>query len=306
VWRIHPPCPANAAPLFFDAGAPEALEGRGLSAWVQAAFYWTALCERLHERASGWKRIVAHWLVPSALAARAVAPRLPLTAYAHSGDISLLERLPGGPSIARKLARETDDLIFVSANLRARFARMAGRTVGRVARLDVQSAACAPISADPLGATLRDATARTITVLAVGRLVPIKGFDILLRAVAQAVDPRGSTGNEWMTVVILGEGPERGRLKAMAQQLDIDLRLPGCIPRPLVGQWMERASIYVQPSRRLPSGRTEGLPLIVADSGGLSELDGATKFPAEDARALSVLLGTFAPAARAPWMTRIG
>src|SRR5207237_2326807 len=86
------------------------------------------------------------------------------------------------------------------------------------------------------------------------------------------------------TLVILGDGPERERLTALARRLDVDLRLPGFVPRDQVATWLRGADVYVQPSRRLPSGRTEGLPtaalealsaglpVVASETGGLGEL----------------------------------
>ena len=52
--------------------------------------------------------------------------RAPHRAYAHSGDVALLERMPLGRAIARRLARGRVDFRFVSDELRARFASLAG------------------------------------------------------------------------------------------------------------------------------------------------------------------------------------
>jgi glycosyltransferase involved in cell wall biosynthesis len=102
------------------------------------------------------------------------------------------------------------------------------------------------------------------TLLAVGRLVPIKGHDRLLHACARAratdlsrIDPE---------VVILGDGPERARLAALAARLGVRLRLPGFVPRAEVGRWLAAADLYVQPSVRLATGRSEGAPLATAEA----------------------------------------
>jgi glycosyltransferase involved in cell wall biosynthesis len=144
-----------------------------------------------------------------------------------------------------------------------------------------------------------------------GRLVPIKGFDLLLRAAALA---EARSGNK-AVVVILGDGPERARLTRSALRLGVDLRLPGFVPRAEVDPWLRAAGVYVQPSRALSNGRTEGLPVstlealaqgapvIASDSGGLAELgapaqpDGAGSaiqiFRAGDHRALASMLEGF-------------
>lgn len=63
-------------------------------------------------------------------------------------------------------------------------------------------------------------------VVGVGRLVPLKNFDMLIRAFANS----GLPGS----LVIIGEGPEKLRLRRVAQQLGLRGRvtLPGFIPNP--------------------------------------------------------------------------
>ena len=299
VWRV--PVPVAAGPrLFYGDGAPEALERGGARVWAQAATFWLGLCERLRARARGWSAIEAHWAVPCGLAARACMPGLPLTVHAHSGDVALLERLPGGPALARYLAADAREILFASGDLRRRFGRLAGRSVGRVME---RARADAPPGVDPLHRLEARRALRVDghTLLSVGRLVPIKGFDVLVRAAALARD-RGRVPS----VVILGDGPERERLASLARRLDVPLRLPGFVERPDVARWMTAADVYVQPSRRLATGRTEGLPVatlealslgvpvIASATGGLSELpDAAPRLrlvPADDPAALAAAL----------------
>jgi glycosyltransferase involved in cell wall biosynthesis len=62
--------------------------------------------------------------------------------------------------------------------------------------------------------------AEDVAVLSAGRLVPEKGFQTLVRAVAEAADPR-------LALVVAGAGPLRGRLAALARDLGVRLRLTG-------------------------------------------------------------------------------
>jgi len=206
-------------------------------------------------------------------------------------------------------------------DLRQRFARLAGRAVGRVAPVGARSFAPRATPADVARAHLRQVLGlRGRTVLSVGRLVPIKGFDVLLKAVAFAgarAAPRASrrTGGGAqapdvavpdLAVVILGDGPERQRLEALARRLNVRLHLPGLVLRPEVARWMAAADLYVQPSRRLANGRTEGvpvaareaiaagLPLVVTTTGGMPELarrhPGVRLVAPDDPRALASCL----------------
>jgi glycosyltransferase involved in cell wall biosynthesis len=283
-----PPAPFHP-PLFYGAGAPEILDQGGPAVWLQALHFWGGLSTAIHRRASHWDRVISHWLLPCGLAAMIVAPRLPHQAWAHSGDVALLERLPIGRALARFMAaRQPADLVFVSEDLRQRFAALAGRSVGRVERLTPPLALFSPPSVPERARLRRRLGIDGPTAISVGRLVPIKGFDLLLNAFARwrAPEPRPR-------LVIVGEGPARGALEGLALRHGIDLHLPGMLPRSQVADWLKAADVYIQPSRVLGTGRREGLPLstlealavgrpvVAAGSGGLAELAGGPTPPGD-------------------------
>ena len=91
-------------------------------------------------------------------------------------------------------------------------------------------------------------------VLSVGRLNAQKDFPTLLRAFAQV--RRGQN----VRLLILGEGEERGRLEALARELDLgdDVSFPGFVDNPFA--YMRRASLYVL------SSRFEGLPTVLVEA----------------------------------------
>ncbi|MEP6828651.1 MAG: glycosyltransferase family 4 protein [Aestuariivirga sp.] len=97
-------------------------------------------------------------------------------------------------------------------------------------------------------------------VVAVGRLTPQKGFDLLLAAFA-LVTPLVQSTN----LTIFGEGPERSNLMLQAKELGISERVsfPGTTAQP--GDWLNEADIFVL------SSRYEGFPnvLVEAVSAGL-------------------------------------
>jgi len=251
--------------LFYGAGAPEALERGGVQVWFAAARFTVALAAAVRARAHRFDVVESHWLVPSALAAVAAAPTCRQRAFAHSGDVALLARIPFGRTIARRLISAGVDLHFVSDDLRARFAALAGAAhpVGAVAPF-VPPAASFPARAGVDATGRRRLGLARPTVLAVGRLVPIKGHDRLLRACARVQAARG--GHAALEVVILGDGPERVRLGRLADQLGVRLRLPGFVPRVEVARWLRACDVYVQPSVRLANGRGEGAPLATAEA----------------------------------------
>jgi glycosyltransferase involved in cell wall biosynthesis len=290
---------AQGPDLFAGAGAPEALEAGGLGALWAAARFSAALATAVRERASRWDRIESHWLTPCGLAAVAGAPTLPHRATAHSGDVALLERSPFGRALARALQRSGAELVFVSAALRARFAALLGdgTTPGVVAPQEP------PADLFAGGAPRTQARASLglpagPTVVSVGRLVPIKGLDLLVRACAPRTGDRAP-----IRLVLVGEGPERARLDALAGRLGVPLTLPGVVLRGAVPTWLRAADLYAQPSRTLVNGRGEGtplatlealatgLPVVVSNSGGLAELPGRpgdiSVVPAGDVPALA-------------------
>jgi hypothetical protein len=270
--------------LFYGEGAPEALE-RGGAIWLAALEYSARLVAAAGAAAPGWEAIESHWLIPGALAGSAAAPRLPRRAYAHSGDVALLERIPFGRTIARRLAGDATDLRFVSADLQARFARLAGSTapLGTVEALEVPRALFSP-GGRPDAVLRRRLGLCAPTVLAVGRLVPIKGHALVLHACARA---RRRAAGAVPEVVILGDGPERERLARLAGALEVPLRLPGAVPRGEVADWMRAADLFVHPSLRLPNGRTEGAPIAAREAG-------AVGIPVVASSDLSVLAGAIA------------
>lgn len=78
-------------------------------------------------------------------------------------------------------------------------------------------------------------------VMGVGRLIPTKGFDLLLEAMGQLpLDQR-------LPVVLLGEGPLRAALEQQARNLGVELWMPGFEPNPWC--YMKRARAVVVSSR---------------------------------------------------------
>lgn len=116
-----------------------------------------------------------------------------------------------------------------------------------------------PNPVEPPGAAID--TPRQKRVLAVGRLRPEKGFDLLLPAFAACARERP----DW-SLVLLGDGPERDRLESLAHELGIAHRtsFAGVVAEP--ADWLSSASIFAL------SSRCEGFPnaLLEAMSHGVA------------------------------------
>ena len=131
-------------------------------------------------------------------------------------------------------------------------------------------------------------------VAAVGRLVPVKGFDILVRALPALlrVVPDAQ-------VIVVGEGPEEQRLTELAERLGV----PGHV-RLLGGdtdvvEILAAADVLAAPSRNEGMGRALvesmalGVPVVAAAVGGIPSVvndDVGRLIPADDASALAAAL----------------
>lgn len=90
----------------------------------------------------------------------------------------------------------------------------------------------------------------TRSVITVGRLSPVKRFDLLIRACAKLTDCK---------LTIIGEGAERSALSALAKNLGVPLEMPGNIPNnnlpvllcqhtvfALVSQWEGHPKVLIE------------------------------------------------------------
>jgi glycosyltransferase involved in cell wall biosynthesis len=134
-------------------------------------------------------------------------------------------------------------------------------------------------------------------ILAVGRLTPVKGMDVLLDAL-RICRTRGIT----MPLVIIGDGPERETLahKTRAHGLQDQIHFVGARTQPEVRQALRACLFVVVPSRQESFGLTVleaqscGKAVIASNVGGIPELvcDGVTGWlvPPEDSKALAEAL----------------
>ena len=154
--------------------------------------------------------------------------------------------------------------------------------------------------ADREAARLQLGLPSDVTILLfVGMLVPVKGLDVLLTALARVQTP--------CHCVLVGDGEERQALARQAIELGIEERvqLVGARAHDEIPTWMAAADLFVLPSRS--EGRPNvvleaqacGLPVVATRVGGTPELvcpDTGRLVAAEDAdeltEALSELLGS--------------
>jgi glycosyltransferase involved in cell wall biosynthesis len=277
--------------LFYKGGAPDELERGGLARLLAGASFTARLAAHVAWRSRNWDRVFAHWLAPSALVALAAVPRgVPVTAIAHGGDVHTLARFRLLAPMLASCRRRGVELVFVSTALRE-FAAQHG---------DVASSIVQPMGID-VARFAALARAPEPTILVLSRLVPIKGVDVVVDAMAHVRTPA--------RLVIAGDGPEREQLERRG-----NAQFVGEVDTTTRDELLRRAALVVVPSRVLANGRTEGMPVVALEAlaagvpvvasavGGLSELREISCVPPDDpvalARAIDAALATTGDAAR--------
>jgi glycosyltransferase involved in cell wall biosynthesis len=119
-----------------------------------------------------------------------------------------------------------------------------------------------------LGVDLSTLARRQITaadakgILYVGRLVEKKGTRYLIEAYAKL--PAATQKQHPLTII--GDGPERDALEALAQKLNVNPVFMGAQSRNTVVAKLRAASIFVLPSIRATNGDAEGMPIAIMES----------------------------------------
>ncbi len=185
-------------------------------------------------------------------------------------------------ALERLLRWRTDLFLFESGYIAEEFCKKIGtpRTLVRVVRNGVGEAEFAPV------ATRADAT----DLVSVGELRGVKGFDVLIEALA-ALKQSGRR----VSATIAGDGPDRAQLPELAQRLGIadQVRFVGHQP---ARDAFAMGRILVVPSRAesLPyvvlEAAAAGIPIVASLVGGIPEIFGAQShrlIPAGSSKALA-------------------
>ena len=203
----------------------------------------------------------AHWLVPQGLVLRLLAwlsPEFPpWVVTSHGADLHSLRSAPF-VALKRWVARGATRLTVVSRAM-----------VEEIRALGVDGDR---VAVEPMGTDLRhrftvdpSVTREREQLLFVGRLVPKKGVEHLLRAMPAIVARRPDA-----RLAIVGFGPEREALQQLASDLGIASRVSfeGAVANDSLPDRYRRASVFVAPFVRAPGGDQEGLGLVMVEAAG--------------------------------------
>ena len=249
--------------------------------------------------------VEAHIAYPTGIIARPAARLVdaPLVLFAHGADVLAV---PTRSTRHARLAASTYGAAsLIVANSRFLASEIGQRYAGVADRVRVLSPGI------ELQQFTHDAGASRAGVLFVGRLVPDKGVDVLIRAMAILGAGRGPYERAVDRLTVLGDGPERASLAALAGTLQVDLDLRGDVGRAAVADAMRRAAVVAVPSvYREPLGlvaieaMASGAIVVASATGGLVETvtDGVTGLavPPGDVDALAAAIGRAADLATDP------
>lgn len=214
---------------------------------LSSAGQW--LAQRLHSAVSQLHHempvslIHAHAALPCGSAARDLAQRLrlPYVVTVHGLDAYLRRQIPGlagrwSERECQRVYREARAVICISEHVRREVLERAH---------ELNNAVVIPNGVDEkLFAPASKAETR-LMIVSIGNLIPIKGHEFLIRAMATLLPQFPG-----LTCRIIGEGPEKAKLEALANSLQLGsaVQFLGRKSRTDVAGELLRCSIFVLPS----------------------------------------------------------
>ena len=214
----------------------------------------------------------AHWLLPNGLIG-AVASRLlgiPLVISVPGSDAQVANANPVFRALARFAMRQASLMTANSADLRDAVAAL-DPTVLHKFDLILYGADPTALKPDPTGVAdlqahwianqpITQSPSHPVIVLCVGRMVYKKGFDTLIRALAEP-----TLRDQDVLAVMIGEGDQKAEWQALAQALGVNdrLRWVGNVPKDKIGVYYNACDVLVNPSVRKP---VDGLNVCVLDA----------------------------------------
>lgn len=215
--------------------------------------------------------IDAHYFYPDGVAAALLGKRLgkPVVITARGTDVNLIPRYRLPRAMIRWAARRAAGMITVARALKDDLIRIGvpGERI-EVLRNGVDLQLFRPVERE---ATRRKLGMSRTTLLSVGHLIPRKGHELVIGALPRLPD---------MELVIIGDGPERAALGALARDCGVGnrVRFVGALPQEELRHYYGAGDALVLASSRegwanvLLEAMACGTPVVATTAGGSPEV----------------------------------
>jgi glycosyltransferase involved in cell wall biosynthesis len=230
-----------------------------------------AAVRRLQRAGLGFDVIDAHYFYPDGVAAARLgrALRLPVVITARGSDLTLIAEAPGPRAQIQWAVQEASAVVAVCEDLRRRLVSLgADEERAVVLRNGVDLRRFTPGDREAARAKLM---LSGFTLLSVGSLIPRKGHDLAIEALAHCPD---------CTLMIAGGGPLRAELERHARRLGVAdrVRFLGEVPHRRLRAVYAAADVLVLASSRegwpnvLLEAMACGTPVVASDVNGVRDV----------------------------------
>lgn len=228
----------------------------------------------------------------------------PYMVVLHGAEVTVPGRLPGAKQVLGRVLRGARHVVAAGGYPAAEAERAAGRALD----LTVVPPGVDTERFQPLSPTERAAARRHFgsaedaeVVVGVSRLVPRKGFDTAIRAVARMSDERPR-----LELLIAGAGRDRERLEKLARELEAPVRFLGRVAHEDLPRLYGCSDVSIMMCRNRWAGLEQegfgivfleaaacGIPQIAGSSGGAAEavVHGETGFVLDDPYDVTAVIG---------------
>lgn len=214
--------------------------------------------------------IHAHWVLPSGLIGALVGSifHVPVAISLHGSDMFLARKTRAFGGVARWVFRRAAVTTACSAALRQGALDLgADPAATYLVTWGADPERFSPAT-PPLARTAFGLGAADLIVLSLGRVVPKKGFDVLIRALPLLLSSCPS-----VNLIIGGDGTELSSLQQLVAELNLSQRVhfPGRITWDDVPSFLAMGDIFVLPSVRDALGNMDGLPTVLLEAMALGK-----------------------------------
>jgi len=216
---------------------------------------------------------LAYWAIPSGLVATAIKRDKPLIVWLGGSDINTFGQRFGFKQAIAWTLRRASHVIGVSSELVEK-AQALGleRSRASVIPSGVDVETFFPV--DKARARAELGLPDGLLIAFVGSLLPVKRVDRIIRAVASL------RRAPECSIVLLGDGPEREALEALARSVGVTCHFAGRVPNGQVPAILGACDVFMMASESegTPTSAQEamacGLPVVALNTGGLKDLVG--------------------------------